>query len=91
MGKIAKPLISSGAAEKPGETAINKSLSASKVLGFALARTFHESPAATADMGVLPGVLGCRIFDVPFRYASGPTPCGCPVASPSLRSRDGNS
>ena len=23
-----------------------------------LTRTFHESPAATADMGVLPGVLG---------------------------------
>jgi hypothetical protein len=25
-----------------------------------LARTFHESPAATTDMAVLPGVLGCR-------------------------------
>ncbi|MEE9122605.1 MAG: hypothetical protein V3U56_15195 [Syntrophobacteria bacterium] len=25
-----------------------------------LARMFHESPAATADMGVLPGVLGRR-------------------------------
>ncbi|MDH3952290.1 MAG: hypothetical protein OEV11_14770, partial [Deltaproteobacteria bacterium] len=23
-------------------------------------RMFHESPAATADMAVLPGVLGCR-------------------------------
>ncbi|MEJ2234951.1 MAG: hypothetical protein P8X67_13605 [Syntrophobacterales bacterium] len=25
-----------------------------------LARVFHELPAATADMCVLPGVLGCR-------------------------------
>jgi len=25
-----------------------------------LARIFHESLAATADMAVLPGVLGCR-------------------------------
>ena len=25
-----------------------------------LARIFHESPAATADMAVLPVVLGCR-------------------------------
>jgi hypothetical protein len=25
-----------------------------------LARIFHESLAATTDMGVLPGVLGCR-------------------------------
>jgi hypothetical protein len=25
-----------------------------------LARMFHESPAATTDMAVLPGVLGCR-------------------------------
>jgi hypothetical protein len=24
-----------------------------------LARMFHESPAATTDMAVLPGVLGC--------------------------------
>jgi hypothetical protein len=28
--------------------------------GSALTRIFHESLAATADMGVLPGVLGCR-------------------------------
>ena len=26
----------------------------------ALTRMFHESPAATADMAALPGVLGCR-------------------------------
>ena len=25
-----------------------------------LARIFHESPAATTDMAVLPSVLGCR-------------------------------
>ncbi len=25
-----------------------------------LARMFHEWPAATTDMAVLPGVLGCR-------------------------------
>jgi hypothetical protein len=42
-------------------------------------------------MAVLPGVLGCSFdrlrtgspCDVPFRYASGPIPCGCPVARPS--------
>ena len=34
----------------------------------------HESLAATTDMGVLPGVLGCRTLDVPFRYASDPIP-----------------
>ena len=27
-----------------------------------LARTFHESLAATTDMAVLPGVLGCRLL-----------------------------
>ncbi|MBW2580432.1 MAG: hypothetical protein JRD00_05705 [Deltaproteobacteria bacterium] len=25
-----------------------------------IAQIFHESPAATTDMAVLPGVLGCR-------------------------------
>ncbi|MDH3898079.1 MAG: hypothetical protein OEV18_11880 [Deltaproteobacteria bacterium] len=42
-------------------------------------------------MVALPGVLGCSFdrlrtgssCDVPFRYASKPTPCGCPVARPS--------
>ncbi|MGB7031076.1 MAG: hypothetical protein WBF29_06475 [Syntrophobacteria bacterium] len=42
-------------------------------------------------MAVLPGVLGCSFdrlrtgspCDVPFRYASEPPPCGCPVAHPS--------
>ena len=49
---------------------------------FFLARIFHELPAATADMTVLPGVLGCSFdrlrtgspCDVPFRYASEPIP-----------------
>ncbi|MEE8316209.1 MAG: hypothetical protein V3R70_06625 [Syntrophobacteria bacterium] len=34
------------------------------------------------------GVGSC---DVPFRYASEPTPCGYPVARPSSWSRDSNS
>jgi hypothetical protein len=65
----------------------------------ALARMFHELPAATADMSVLPNVLGCSFdrlrtggpCDVLFKYASDPTPCGCPVAHTSPRSRDANS
>jgi hypothetical protein len=27
-----------------------------------IARIFHESPAATMDIAVLPGVLGCRLL-----------------------------
>ena len=51
-------------------------------MGNNLARMFHESPAATADMTVLPRVLGCS-FDrlrtgspcgVLFKYASDPIP-----------------
>ncbi|MEE8315416.1 MAG: hypothetical protein V3W07_03165 [Syntrophobacteria bacterium] len=42
-------------------------------------------------MAVLPCVLGCRTLSVLFKYASGPTPCGCTVAHPSSRSRDTNS
>ena len=50
--------------------------------GKCLARRFHESPAATEDMTVLPGVLGCSFdrlrtgspCDVPLRYASEPIP-----------------
>jgi hypothetical protein len=62
-----------------------------------LARIFHESLAATTDMAVLPGVLGCS-----FDYAQDkltqrrtvqvrkPTPCGSPVARPPrLSARDG--
>jgi len=60
-----------------------------------LARRFHESPAATTDMAVLPGVLGCSFdrlrtsssCDVPFGYASEPTPCGCQVARPPRLAR----
>jgi hypothetical protein len=66
---------------------------------FLVTRIFHQLSAATADIGVLPGVLGCSFdrlrtgspCDVPFRYASDPTPCGCPVGQPSLRSHDTNS
>jgi hypothetical protein len=60
-----------------------------------LARMFHESLAATADMAVLPGVLGCRTLRRTVRYASDPIPryrgTSCPVARPSSRSRDTNS
>jgi hypothetical protein len=59
-----------------------------------LARMFHESPAATLDMTVLPGVLGCRTLrrTVKVRLGSNPAvPRDCPVARPSLRSRDDNS
>ena len=51
-------------------------------MGNNLARMFHESPAATADMTVLPRVLGCS-FDrlrtgspcgVLFKYAADPIP-----------------
>ena len=31
---------------------------------------------------------GLEPCDVLFKYALGPTPCGCPVARSSLRSRD---
>ncbi len=41
-------------------------------------------PSFLASSGVGP-------CDVPFRYASEPTPCGCQVASPSSWSRDSNS
>jgi hypothetical protein len=39
-----------------------------------LARIFHESLAATADMAVLPGVLGCRTLrrTVQVRLGSNP-------------------
>ena len=56
---------------------------------------FHDSPATNADMALLPDVLGCSfdrlrtgsLYDVPFRYASEPTPCGCPVARPPRLAR----
>jgi hypothetical protein len=61
----------------------------------------HESPTTTADVAVLPGVLGPSFdrprtsspCDVLGKYASGPSPAvprdGCPVARPSPRSRYG--
>jgi hypothetical protein len=38
----------------------------------ALARIFHESPAATTDMAVLPGVLGCRLLRRTIQVRLGP-------------------
>ena len=38
-----------------------------------------------------PASSGVDPCDVPFRYASEPTPCGCPVARPSSWPRDSNS
>jgi hypothetical protein len=64
------------------------------------ARMFQESPAATVDVAVLPGVLGCS-FDYAqdkltlrrtFKYASSTSPCDDPVARPprlSEQARDG--
>ncbi len=68
-----------------------------------LTRIFHEELAATADMTVLPGVLGCSFGfaqdrlplrrTVQVRLGSNPAVPrdGCPVEQPSLRSRDSNS
>ena len=53
------------------------------------ARIMHEPPAASADMAVLPGVLGSRTLRRTEKYASGPSSCGCPVARPSPRSPHG--
>ncbi len=45
--------------ETPGEKAYERrDLSSHE--GGGLARIFHESLAATTDMAILPGVLGCR-------------------------------
>jgi hypothetical protein len=54
-----------------------------------LSRIMHEPPAATADMAVLPGVLGSHTLRRTEKHASGPSPSGCPVARPSPRSHDG--
>ena len=56
-----------------------------------LARRFYESPAATADMVIFLVSSGVDPCDVPFGYASEPTPCGCQVARPSSPSRDSDS
>jgi hypothetical protein len=53
------------------------------------ARIFHESPAATTDMAVLPGVLGCRTLRRTVQVRLGSNPAvprgelpGGPSASP---------
>ena len=60
-----------------------KSLQLSTINPDFLARTFHESHAATADMGVLPGVLGCRTLrrtvQVRLRYNTLWLPGGKPI------------
>jgi PAS domain S-box-containing protein len=64
-------------------------------IGLATVERIIHQPAATA--AVLPGVLGCSFDrfrtsspgDVLMKYASGPSPCGFPVARPSPRSRYG--
>ena len=39
---------------------------------------FHESPAATADMTALPGVLGCRILRRTIKVRLGSNPLRWP-------------
>ncbi len=60
-----------------------------------LARIFHELPAATTDVDVLPGVLVCRSLrrTVQVRLETNPAVPrdGCQVARPSSRSRDSDS
>jgi hypothetical protein len=58
-------------------------------VGSAVARIIHEPPAAISDLAVLSGVLGSRTLRRTDKYASGPSPCGCPVARPSPLSRYG--
>jgi hypothetical protein len=52
---------------------------------------FNKTPAATADMAVLPGVLGCRILRRTGQVRLGSNPAvprdGFPVARPFLQSR----
>ena len=44
----------------PFEVAQYAFADSNRVIAEEIARIFHESPAATADMTALPGVLGCR-------------------------------
>ncbi|MGW8207655.1 MAG: hypothetical protein ACWGO2_01490, partial [Syntrophobacteria bacterium] len=57
--------------------------------GEELARIFHESSFATADMAVLPGVLGCRTLRriIQVRLGSNPLrlPCGTSIFTVSRR------
>ena len=48
-----------------------------------LARIFHESPAATVDMAVLPGVLGCRTLRRTIQVRLGSNPLRLP-GGPSI-------
>ena len=47
-----------------------------------LARIIHESPAATTDMAVLPGVLGCRSLRRTVRVRLGPNTLWLPGCTP---------
>jgi hypothetical protein len=47
-----------------------------------LARIFHELLAATADMAVLPGVLGCRHLRRTIQVRLGPNPMRLPGGTP---------
>ena len=49
-------------------------LPAARFITGALARMFHESLAATTDMAVLPGVLGCRPLRRTVQVRLGPIP-----------------
>ncbi|MBW2579688.1 MAG: hypothetical protein JRD00_01830 [Deltaproteobacteria bacterium] len=48
----------------------------------ALARILHESPAPTADMTVLPGVLGCRTLQRTIQVRLGSNPLRLPGGTP---------
>jgi hypothetical protein len=48
----------------------------------ALARIFHESLAATMDMAVLPGVLGCRPLRRTVQARLGTNPLRLPGGTP---------
>ena len=56
-----------------------------------LTRIFHESLAATADLAVLPGVLGCRPLQRTFRVRLETNTLWLPGGRPSSWSRDSNS
>ena len=49
-----------------------------------LARIFHESLAATTDMAVLPGVLGCRPLRRTVQVRLGTNPLRLPGGTPIL-------
>ena len=49
-----------------------------------LTRIFHESLAATTDMAVLPGVLGCRTLRRTVQVRLGTNPLRLPGGTPIL-------